>query len=52
MNPKVTEGSLIGHKTWLGPSLPCFQRGDKGGMSIGGGIVRGGKEVLRVFDPY
>jgi len=49
MDPKVMEGSLIGNKTGLSPSLSRLQGGDKDGVSIGGGIVQGRKGVQRAF---
>ena len=50
-NPKVVEGSLIGHKTWLSPSLSRLQRGDKNGVGIKGGVVQGGEGSRGCLDP-
>ena len=46
-NPKVTEGSLIGHKTGLSPLLSGLQEGDQDGMSIEQGVVGGGGEGVQ-----
>ena len=51
-NPKVTEGSPIGHKTGLSPLLPRLRRGDKDGLSVMRGIVRGGEGVQRMLWPF
>ena len=48
-NPKVAEGSPIGHQTSLSPSLSRFRGGDKDGAGIVGGVVRGGEGIQGAF---
>jgi len=50
-NTKVAEGCLIGDETGLSPPLARLRRGDKDGMSVSGGIVRGGEGIQRAFPP-
>ena len=48
-DPKVAEGSPIGHETGLGPPLPRLRREDKDGTGVKGGVVRRGEGVQRAL---